>query len=186
MTVIINKNFLTQDECAQLNEWVDLGVQEKWLDKGVSRGSVWEYEKRLTTRNYGNRFEYPKIVFDAFSKITDFYQLKQLKKSVIGAGRDGVVVSCTLPGGDVYEHKDPMEGKLDVLRCNIMTRKADSGGELFVGGKKIDIEVGDLHCYLASSVPHYVTEVEGETSRVLWMFGYQASKKDFAKMAEKA
>jgi hypothetical protein len=65
------------------------------------------------------------------------------------------------------------------LRCNVLTRKADNGGELYVGGNKIDINVGDLHCYLPSTVEHYVTEVKGKTSRVLWMFGYQCSVKRF-------
>jgi hypothetical protein len=186
MTVIVQKNFLSKEECAQLNDWVDLGLSKKWLDKGFDIGCSWGYTKRLTTRAYGDRFCYPQIVYEVFSKITKHYDLGNLKKSVIGRGRDGVVVSCTFPTGNLYEHKDAMEGDLDVLRCNIMTRKADAGGELFVDGKKIIIEVGDLHCYLASSVSHYVTEVEGETSRVLWMFGYQASKNDFAKMAQKA
>jgi hypothetical protein len=60
-----------------------------------------------------------------------------------------------------------------------MTRAADDGGKLYVGGKEIDIKVGDLHCYLPSTIEHYVTEVKGETSRVLWMFGYQCSKEKF-------
>jgi hypothetical protein len=52
-----------------------------------------------------------------------------------------------------------------------MTRAADAGAELYVGGQLVDIEVGELHCYLASEFEHKVTEVQGNTSRVLWMFG---------------
>lgn len=182
MRVIIKKNFLTSEECAQLNDWVDLGVQNGWLGLGTNRGTNWKYDKRLTTRNYGDKFENPKVVHDVFAKITAQLNIEHLGKSTFGGGRDGVVVSCTKPGGDVYEHKDPMEGDLEVLRCNILTRKADAGGELFVGGTRVDAGVGDLHCYLASAVSHYVTEVQGETSRVLWMFGYQASPQDFAQI----
>jgi hypothetical protein len=182
--VLIFKNFLDKDTCNQLNDWVDLGVKNKWLDLGISRGSGWEYDKRVTTRNYGNLFEYPPLVHQVFDKITNNLQLQDLPKSVIGGGKNGVVVSCTFPEGDVYPHKDPKEGNLEVLRCNIMTRDSDEGGELFIGGDKIDIKVGDLHCYLASDVEHYVTEVRGQTPRVMWMFGYQVLKEEWQKRME--
>jgi len=71
----------------------------------------------------------------------------------------------------VYPHKDPRQGYLSALRCNVMTRAANAGAELYVGGQLVNIEVGELHCYLASEFEHKVTEVQGNTSRVLWMFG---------------
>jgi hypothetical protein len=179
MQVFVFPNFLDVDVCNKLNEWVDAGVEKKWLDKGLSRGSNWEYSNRLTTRNYADRFEYPSIVYDVFKRITKELNLLDLPKSIIGGGKDGIVVSCTFSGGDVYPHIDPKEGELEVLRCNIITRSAESGGELYIGGNKIDINVGDLHCYLPSTVEHYVTEVKGQTPRVLWMFGYQCSKERF-------
>jgi hypothetical protein len=184
MDVLVKKNFITADDCLKLSSWVDVGVENKWLDKGVSRGSQWEYGKRLTTRNYGDRFEYPSVAHEVFKKITDALDLHGVRKSSAGGGRDGIVVSCTFPGGDVYKHTDPLEGKLQVLRCNIMTRPADAGGELFVNDQKINVGVGDLHCYLASNSPHYVTEVKGSTPRVLWMFGYQFSFQDFDQLKE--
>jgi len=182
--MLIINNFLSIDECNQLNDWVDLGVKNKWLDSGISRGSGWQYKDRVTTRNYGDRFDYPGVVYGVFEKITERLQLKDLAKSVKGGGKNGIVVSCTFPGGDVYPHADPREGNLEVLRCNIMTRSAEEGGELHVGGNKIDINVGDLHCYLPSTIEHYVTEVKGQTSRVLWMFGYQCSIERFNELCQ--
>ena len=177
--MLIVENFLSINDCNKLNEWVDLGVQNKWLDKGVNRGSSWVYEKRLTTRPYAERFDYSADVYDIQKKISKFLNIEDLLKSVYGGGKDGIVVSCTFPGGDVYPHSDPREGNLEVLRCNVLTRAADDGGNLYVGGNKIDINVGDLHCYLPSTIEHYVTEVKGQTPRVLWMFGYQCSVKRF-------
>jgi hypothetical protein len=177
--MLIISNFLSENKFSKLNEWTDLGVKNKWLDSGTDRNGSWQCKNRVNTRKYGNRFDYPKIVYDVQSKINKFLNIIDLPKSVIGGGKDGVVVSCTFNGGDVYAHTDPKEGDLEVLRCNIMTRSAESGGELYVGGNKIDINVGDLHCYLPSTIEHYVTEVKGETSRVLWMFGYQCSKEKF-------
>ena len=170
--VLIVKNFISQDICDSLNAWVDEGVKNKWLDLGISKGDQ-KYEKRLTSRMSGDRFEYPDAAYETFDKITKHFGYEKIPKSVSGGGKNGIVVSCTFPKGDVYLHKDPKEGHLDVLRCNILTRKADVGGLLYVDGEQIDINVGDLHCYVASAFPHYVTEVQGSTSRVLWMFGYQ-------------
>jgi hypothetical protein len=175
--VLIIKNFISQEICDSLNIWVDEGVKNKWLDFGINKGSGWGYKKRFTTRNYADRFEYPEIAYTTFDKITKHFGYEDVLKSVSGGGKDGIVVSCTFPEGDVYEHIDPKETALgslkDVLRCNILTRKADVGGILHVDGEQIDLDVGDLHCYVASAFPHYVTEVQGSTSRVLWMFGYQ-------------
>lgn len=179
MLVLIFKKFLDIDTCNQLNEWVDAGVEKKWLDKGLNKGENWGYDFRSTTRNYGNRFEYASVVYEVEKRINTFLDIADLPKSIIGGGKDGIVVSCTFNGGDVYKHIDPKEGELEVLRCNVMTRSAEEGGELYIGGNKIDINVGDLHCYLPSTIEHYVTEVKGETSRVLWMFGYQCSQERF-------
>lgn len=177
---LLVRGFLSQNEIDALNAFVDQGVTLGYLDKGISRGRS-GYGGRLTTRMYADRFVYPDIVYSVFSRITDRLRLQDLKKSVAGGGRDGVVVSCTYPGGDVYAHRDSKEdkGSLDVLRCNILTRAADSGGLLHVGGVPITLEAGDLHCYLASDVVHSVSTVKGETPRVLWMFGYQTSKPDW-------
>ena len=177
--IVRKKQFITQTQCHELNAWVNLAIQNKWIDLGISRGSGWTYKGRLTTRNYGNRFQYPQIVHDVFAKITDALGLQDLSKSVSGGGRDGVVVSCTYANGDVYEHTDPMEGERHVLRCNILSQKADDGAKLYIAGEHIDIEVGELHCYLPSDISHYVTTAQGQTPRIMWMFGYQITKEQF-------
>jgi hypothetical protein len=171
------KNFLSLDECDILNQWVDEGVEKKWLDVGVSRGYNF-YDKRFTNRMYGHRFEYPQIVLDISNRIRKFCGIDSYGL-IEGHGKNGTVVSCTFPGGDVYEHQDPSIEGLSALRCNVMTRGANSGGKLYVGGEHIDIEVGELHCYLASEVSHYVTTVKGKTPRVLWMFGAHVPSEDW-------
>lgn len=165
-----HKNFLTPEECSVLNAWVDEGVEKKWLDLGISDGNH-AYTKRVTSRLYGYRFEYPQIVLDISNRVRSFCGIGSYAL-IEGHGKNGVVVSCTFVGGDVYPHKDPLckEG-LSALRCNIMTRAADAGAELYVDEQLVDIEVGELHCYLATDFEHKVTEVEGQTPRVLWMFG---------------
>ena len=156
-----HQNFLSQEDCNILNDWVDEGVKNKWLDFGISRKQS-NYTKRVTSRLYGNRFEYPQIVLDISNRIRKFCGVDSYGL-IEGHGRDGVVVSCTFPGGDVYKHQDPKnQNELSALRCNVMTRGSDAGGKLYVNGEHID-----------------VTEVEGDTSRVLWMFGAYVPKEDW-------
>jgi hypothetical protein len=178
MRIERHKNFLSPEECSALNAWVDEGVEKKWLDVGISRG-VGQYAERVTNRLYGDRFEYPQVVLDVSNRIRAFCGVNSYGV-IEGHGRDGVVASCTFDGGDVYAHQDPrsLDG-LATLRCNVMTRKADSGGELYLDGQRVDLETGELHCYLASEIPHYVTTVNGKTPRVLWMFGAHVPVEDW-------
>jgi hypothetical protein len=183
MRILLTPNFISKETCAALNAWVDEGVEKKWLDAGVVPGTGWACKNRFTTRKYTSRFEYPPVVREVFDQISAKLGLHNVPTSTVGGGKDGVVVSCTFPGGSIFSHTDAMEGdNLHVLRCNIMTRDSDAGGDLYIGGNKVDVGVGDLHCYLPSAIEHYVTPVEGKTSRIMWMFGYKMSLEDFAKL----
>jgi hypothetical protein len=170
MRVEIIKNFINDEEIKILNDWVNLGVQNKWLDIGVT-DKVIPTQKRLTTRFYKDRFEYPLLAYEISKKIRKFIGIDNFPL-ILGHGRNGIVVSYTMNGGDVYKHKDPRSiNGLATLRCNIMTQKSQSGGQLYIDDVPIDFNVGDLHCYLASEHEHYATIVEGDTPRIMWMFG---------------
>lgn len=169
MRVEIARGFLSAEECSALNEWALLGVENGWLDAGVSRGKA--TRTRLTSRMYGDRFETPSVVKSISEKIRAYAGV-HLHSIIEGHGRDGVVVSCTYAGGDVYEHKDPRSfPELATLRCNVMTQKSEAGGILHLEGRPVELDVGDLHCYLASEHAHNVDPVVGDTPRILWMFG---------------
>ena len=178
MRIDIYPNFATQEEVNALNEWAELGVKNKWLDSGIT-----DYHhstnKRLTSRMYGSRYEYPQIVRDISDRIRKFVGIDSYPL-IEGHGRDGVVVSYTYPGGDVYKHKDPKSiDNLATLRCNILTQKADAGCQLYVDGEPVNIDVGDLHCYLVSEHEHWATPVEGNTPRIMWMFGAHVPAEDW-------
>jgi hypothetical protein len=177
MRIEVISNFASKEELKALNDWVNLGVQNKWLDVGV--GTQGTTDKRLTSRMYGNRYKYPQVVKDLSTRIRNFVGIN-MYPLIEGHGRDGVVVSCTFAKGDVYKHKDPKsETGVATLRCNILTQKADEGGVLFVDGQQIDFEVGDLHCYLVSEHEHWATEVKGNTPRIMWMFGAHVPAEDW-------
>lgn len=179
MKLVRVKNFFSQEECHALNSWVDEGVTKKWLDKGVSSGRAFDYNLRVTSRFYPERYKYPQLVQELSARIRKFCGVDAYPL-IAGHGRDGVVVSCTFEGGDVYSHKDsPSFNGLATLRCNVMTRATDRGGVLHIEGQPIDLEVGELHCYLASEHEHFVTPVEGKTSRIMWMFGAHVPAQDW-------
>lgn len=178
MRLDVIPNFINQDEINQLNAWVEKGVENKWLDLGKSTNGA--TNQRLTTRMYGHRFNYPPVAHSIFQRIRE--QLNFLNTEIIkNHGKDGIVVSYTKVGGDVYKHRDPSDGALSALRCNIITQGAEEGGKLFVDGNEINVNVGDLHCYLASDYDHYVTKIEGTKPRILWMFGFAIEKQMWEK-----
>lgn len=168
MKIKIIPNFLTEEVCQKLNDWVNLAVKEKWLDFGKDR-SLNTYTKRLNSRFYGDRFTYPEEALEISKQIRKYLSID--KFPIIDYGRDGIVVSYIMEGGDVYEHRDPKIENYVTLRCNIVTQSPENGGNLYIEGKKIDVNRGDLHCYLVSEHNHKVSKVIGNTPRILWMFG---------------
>lgn len=171
-------NFLTLNECSQLNEITLLGISEGWVKPGHSRG-YYNYQKRFTSRMHMIGVKYPNFVIEISNKIRKFLNLQNYP-IIDNHGSSGVVTSITFPGGDVYSHKDPKSiTGYSSYRCNVMTQKPEGGGKLYVDNEVIPINVGDLHCYYASEQIHYVTEVVGNIPRILWMFGAYLPQEKF-------
>jgi len=172
MRIEVAKAFLSTQECDLLNQWVNVGVASGWLDKGVHRQkNLAVTDKRLTSRMYGHRFKTPPEILEISKKVRRFVGVDAYPL-VAGHGKDGIVVSCTFSGGDVYEHIDPRSyHDLATLRCNVVTQKSEAGGVLYIEGRPVELEAGDLHCYLSSEHAHKVSTVAGTTPRILWMFG---------------
>lgn len=171
MRVERHKNFLTAEECHTLNEWVRQATEFGWMNKGFHQGGA-NHPNRLSTRSSGDRFEYPELALKVSNRVRQFCGVAGMPL-IEGHGRDGIVVSCTFPKGDVYAHLDGprMSPMHSILRCNVVTQAPDGGAELFIDDHSFFPEQGELHCYLVSDYVHYVTEVFGNTPRILWMFG---------------
>ena len=167
MRLEVVKGFFSSDLCAKLNAWATEGAGCGWLDFGIDSGV--RTQTRLTTRVTPEAFTYPEFVLRASERIREFCGVSHLP--LVAGGRDGVIVSYTKRGGDVYEHRDPAPLGAAVLRCNVMTSKSERGGQLYVDGRPVEIEEGDLHCYLASEHKHRVGIVLDDKPRIMWMFG---------------
>ena len=186
--VKIYKNFLNLAECDQLNQIALKGIDEGWVAPGITRRKL-RYDKRYTSRLHmdgevypkhtKNNVRYPEFVIEISDKIRKFMKIDHYP-IIDGHGRDGVVVSVTFKGGDVYSHRDPRSNdEWAIYRCNVLTQATEEGAELYVDNKLVNINVGDLHCYYASEQTHHVTEVKGDTPRILWMFGSHRPCEDF-------
>jgi hypothetical protein len=173
------RNYLDKDSCERLNQWVLEAITQGKIGRGIttaegvhySSGSRVVAEHRYTSRMYSENYEYPPLVKDIFTKIKTELNLKNAVVSANG-GRDGVVVSCTYPGGDVYLHKDPKEGSaVSLLRVNILSKAATDGGSIHVEDAVFNLQQGDMMAYLVDEYEHYVEPIESGGPRIMWMFG---------------
>jgi hypothetical protein len=178
--VNVVQNYLPEAECDELNAWVRDAIANDKLGYGITtNGSYKDPHRepsplRYTSRMYAKKYEYPQLVRDIHARIEQEFNLSKWHEPVHLHGRDGVVVSATLPGGDVYLHKDPMATfELDTLRCNIITSETQ-GGMIHVGKERYKLKKGDMMQYLVSRHEHKVEPIIGKDGdmRILWMFGW--------------
>jgi len=177
--VAVVKNYLDRASCEELNQWVLQAIDQGKIGTGITTPEGGHYlqpervtaKHRFTSRMYSDNYVYPALVTGIFDRIKTELNLKNAAVSKNG-GRDGVVVSCTYPGGDVYPHKDPKEGvAVSLLRVNILSKTAQAGGTIHVENATFNLEQGDMMAYLVDEYEHYVEPVEEGGPRIMWMFG---------------
>ena len=177
--VTVVKNYLDVASCEELNRWVLEAISQGKIGTGITipEGGHWttseriEAPQRYTSRMYSDNYEYPSLVGAIFARIKEELKLKNAAVSSNG-GKNGVVVSCTYPGGDVHKHKDPKEGAgVSLLRVNILSKSAQSGGAIHVEDSVFNLQQGDMMTYLVDEYEHYVEPVGGDDPRIMWMFG---------------
>jgi hypothetical protein len=165
MRIEVVRNFLTSAECNQLTALTEYGKTNNLLTLGAKT------EVRYTSRLDPDLYQYPQSVIDISNRVRAYCGVSNYPL-IFEQGRNGIVTNYTPPTGDVSVHTDSRSPDgLAALRCNVVTRQADLGGVLFIGGQEVPLAAGDLHCYLVSEYEHYVTPVEGNTVRVNWIFG---------------
>jgi hypothetical protein len=176
--VNIIRNYLPDDKCELLNAWVRGNIAKGNLKYGITGNQI-TTPFRYTTRLSEN-YEYPQLVRDIHKQIETEFNLTKWAKPKHVHSKDGVVVSATMPGGDVYKHQDPnmmqdLGGQelKHALRCNILTSET-KGGLIWVGNESYQLKKGDMMQYLVSKHLHSVEKVIGQDGdlRIMWMFGW--------------
>jgi len=173
------KNFADKFEIGILNWWAIDNYRKnphQYNDAGMDPKHP---GSRFTTRlkqweNYYNlniEIEYPQTVYTIQERI--LWRLKLRNFRLPPPFYEGIVNGIGFGEGSIIEHIDPVYYPDTVtIHCNMITRKADSGGVTIIGGVEYDIEPGDLLCYPVSETKHKVTLTKGDTNRILWVFGF--------------
>jgi hypothetical protein len=182
--VNVVRNYLSESECNELNTWMRENIEAGNIRFGVTNvpGTHYSENKRIasepfryTTRINPAGYTYPQLVRDIHARIELDFNLTKWAEPKHTHGQDGVVASATLPGGDVYLHKDGVDGQepKHTLRSNILT-SAPGGGLIWVNGESYTLQKGDMMQYLPSRYEHKVEPVVGNTGdmRIMWMFGW--------------
>ena len=175
--VNVIRNYLPHDKCDELNDWVKNSINENKLVFGITRGTLATSRTNLRyTSRFGDKnYEYPQLVRDLHKQIENEFNLTKWAEPKHSHGKDGVVVSATKNGGNVYFHNDPIDDQRpkDVLRCNILTSETE-GGLIWVGNQSYVLQKGDMMQYLVSKHTHGVEKViaKEDEYRIMWMFGW--------------
>jgi len=171
-------NYLDNDKCELLNAWMRGSISKGNIEYGHAKlpdkNGRYPNPFRYSTRPSIN-YEYPQLVRDIHKQIeTDFNLTKWAEPKHIH-GKDGVVVSATMPNGNVFEHIDGQDGQepKHTLRCNILTSET-KGGLIWINGESYQLKKGDMMQYLVSKYKHSVDKVIGQDGdlRIMWMFGW--------------
>jgi len=162
------EDFITEEERLSLIDWMDNSGK---LVPGLSRGEF-GYSSRKTTRLNEETILFPKEAYAIQKRIMDLYGFRGGDVERVAKG-SGMISVVTYPGGDTYKHTDPILGNKHAMRANIILQNAEEGGELYVAGEHISLKEKELHCYCATKHEHWVTEVKGDKTRYIWIFGFE-------------
>jgi hypothetical protein len=176
--VNVVRNYLDKDKCELLNAWVRGNLAQGNIKNGITgdcHKQIFYVAKLRYTTRLSKEYKYPQLVRDIHKQIETEFNLTKWAKPKHKHGKDGVVVSATMPGGDVYLHHDPVDNQepKHTLRCNILTSET-KGGLIWVNGESYQLKKGDMMQYLVSKYDHSVETVIGQDGdlRIMWMFGW--------------
>lgn len=177
MRVEVLPNFISTGEAAVLNNFALESVSKGSFSEGVTSKLVNPPGTQMISR-FNCHIKFPELALQLQKKLcislglTENYIHRMFHPT-------GIVVNCTFNGAQVVPHKDPSHDSLSLLRCNLISSKAESGGVLVVEDAKFDVpELGVYFC-LVSEHTHSVTKVEGNKPRIIWQFGFDVLADDW-------
>ena len=176
MRIDKHPEFITEEERLALIDWMD---NSGYLVKGFSRGE-YDYELRYNTRLHRGLVVFPKVAYDIQKRIMELYGFKTEDIDRAREG-SGMVAVKTFVGGDTHKHTDHTNSGGHAVRLNVLLQKPDKGGVLHIEGERVDLEERELHGYMATAHEHWVTEVEGDNPRHIWIFGFEIDKDNWEK-----
>lgn len=182
MFVKVIKNFLSDEEVFNLNEWAlsnycgPFFIPPKDMDSGYAKYRP----TRFTTRGFGLTnapLEYPNVSYQIRKRIRDFFNIED--NLYPPPYFDGIVCGVGLRGGYIDIHMDPtFYDGTETLHCIFKTQKPDSGGNTIIEGLEYDkISEKDMLVCVVSKQHHGASRIIGNTPRVLWYYGFCLGEK---------
>lgn len=160
------KNFLTPEECAQLNNVTQYGYDNGMMTLGIN--TTLRYTSRIDTSLY----TYPQGVLDLAARVRSYCGVSNYP-IIYGQGSDAIVTNYMPTDADIFSYRaftNPEDGAAQFWAF-IVTQAPESGGVLQINSVNYPVDAGELFCYLTSEVTQYTTPVVGPTTRICWMFG---------------
>lgn len=168
------KNFLFQDDVRKLNQWtLDNCHQEFFGDAKMDPDNP---ETRFTTRfpngTVASNIQYPNAAHIVRQRIINYFDLDGYKSPP--SYSYGIVNGIGYSAGRIIKHIDPIYyPNTKTVHFNAITQQADGGGHTIVDGIEYNnLNSTDLLIYQVSEAYHEVTSIEGNTPRILWVFGF--------------
>lgn len=171
------KNFLFEEEIDILNEWTRSNWKSPYFKD--AHMDAQNPRTRFTTRvenfqvakDRGFVINYPKVCYNIQDRIKNFFNLHECLTPQ--SFYDGIVNGIGFSPGLIENHIDPVyyDGT-NTLHCNAITQNCISGGITIIEGKPFPVEEGDLLMYVVSKHYHRVTNIKGDKTRILWVFGF--------------
>jgi hypothetical protein len=168
------KNYLTPEECAQLNGVTQYGYDNGQMTLGV-RTTL-----RYTSRIDPELYTYPQGVFDLATRVRAYCGVANYPV-INNQGATGIVTNYMPTNADIFPYQawqNPTDNAAQFWAF-IVTQAPESGGVLQINGYEYPVEAGELFCYLTSEVRQYTTPVFGPTTRICWMFGNWVPAQDW-------
>lgn len=177
--VKIVENFITDSEVKLLNEWTLNNYKKPYfVDPRMNSD---DKQTRFTTRHAYSRCEkyrdykvqYPKEVYDIQKRLIDYLKIRQNSIAPWPSFTDGIVTTVAFPSGSCCKHTDPVYSKNTyTLHCNFVTQNPEGGGITYVEDIPYQFKEKDMIMYITSHLEHEVTEMSGNTPRILWVYGF--------------
>ena len=178
--VKIVKDFITDDEVKILNQWtLDHYKNPYFMDPKMNSDKK---QTRFTTRHAWSRseeeykdykVEYPKEVYDIKKRLIEYLNVNEYNIAPWPSFTDGIVTTIAFPPGSCCKHTDPVYYENTyTLHCNFVTQNPKSGGITHVEDTPYQFGEKDMLMYITSHLDHEVTEISGDTPRILWVYGF--------------
>lgn len=169
-SVTIIRNFLSKEECSELNEWAIQNENKEFFKTGK------EAENRKTTRYSKNiEFKYPILILEKFQHFKKEFGVENLNN--IEQGKNGIICAISTNGSILRKHKDPSHNNFNSFHLVIQTSKSEIGGELVINDRVYKVNEGDVLCFFADCNEHYTTENIGSKPRIVWILGIKMNFK---------